>query len=187
MSSSAAARPGAADSRRDLASERLLAGIGLMLLALMCFAMLDASTKISVSTVPVLMGVWFRYAFQAVATTVFLLPMQGTAVLRTAHPKYHVLRGALLLTTSILAFFSLRYMPLAEFTSIVLIAPLVIGAPPINGVTMNPASNAPTIPTTMFRMMPCWPSVRMIMLATQPISPPTTRSMIRPMFDPSIC
>ncbi len=126
MNAPADVRPGAADSRRDLASERLLAGIGIMLAALLCFATLDTSTKISVSTVPVLMGVWFRYAFQAVATTVFLLPMHGTALLRTAHPKYHVLRGALLLTTSILAFFSLRYMPLAEFTSIVLIAPLVI-------------------------------------------------------------
>jgi drug/metabolite transporter (DMT)-like permease len=126
VSASADARPGAADSRRDLASERLLAGIGLMLVALACFATLDTSTKISVSTVPVLMGVWFRYAFQAVVTTAFLLPMHGTALLRTAHPKYHVLRGALLLLTSILAFFSLRYMPLAEFTSIVLIAPLVI-------------------------------------------------------------
>ncbi|CAN5615010.1 DMT family transporter [soil metagenome] len=126
MSAPADVRPGAADSRRDIASERLLAGIGLMLIALACFATLDTSTKISVSTVPVLMGVWFRYAFQAVVTTVFLLPMHGTALLRTAHPKYHVLRGALLLLTSILAFFSLRYMPLAEFTSIVLIAPLVI-------------------------------------------------------------
>jgi drug/metabolite transporter (DMT)-like permease len=37
-----------------------------------------------------------------------------------------LLRGALLLASSTLAFFSLRYMPLAEFTSIVLIAPLVI-------------------------------------------------------------
>ena len=97
-----------------------------MLVALACFATLDTSTKISVSTVPVLMGVWFRYAFQAVVTTVFLLPMHGTTLLRTVHPKYHALRGALLLLTSILAFFSLRYMPLAEFTSIVLIAPLVI-------------------------------------------------------------
>jgi drug/metabolite transporter (DMT)-like permease len=46
--------------------------------------------------------------------------------LRTRHPRYQLLRGALLLVSSTLAFLSLRYMPLAEFTSIVLIAPLVI-------------------------------------------------------------
>ena len=111
---------------RDRESERILAGIGLVLLAVGCFATLDTATKISITAVPILMGVWFRYAFQAVVTSLVLLPRQGTALLRTAHPRYHLLRGALLLVTSIFAFFSLRYMPLAEFTSIVLIAPLVV-------------------------------------------------------------
>jgi len=79
----------------------------------------------STASVPILMGVWFRYAFQAVATTAVLLPRYGTRLLRTEHPRYQLLRGTLLLASSTLAFFSLRYMPLAEFTSVVLIAPLV--------------------------------------------------------------
>ena len=91
-----------------------------------CFATLDTSTKLSTAGVPILMGVWFRYAFQAAATTLVLLPAYGSAVLRTEHPRYQLLRGSLLLASSTLAFFSLRYMPLAEFTSIVLIAPLVV-------------------------------------------------------------
>lgn len=111
---------------RDRESERILAGIGLVLLATACFATLDTATKISVTAVPILMSVWFRYAFQAVATTAVLLPLYGTGLLHTVHPRYHVLRGALLLVTSVLAFFSLRYMPLAEFTAIVLIAPLAV-------------------------------------------------------------
>lgn len=121
--------PGAAaasKSTRDLESERILAGIGLVLLATACFATLDTATKLSTVAVPVLMGLWVRYAFQAVATTLVLLPRHGPALLRTRHPRYQLLRGALLLASSALAFFSLRYMPLAEFTSIVLIAPLVI-------------------------------------------------------------
>lgn len=72
------------------------------------------------------MALWFRYAFQAVATTLVLLPRYGTTLLRTAHPRFQLLRGSLLLASSTLAFLSLRYMPLAEFTSIVLIAPLVV-------------------------------------------------------------
>jgi len=111
---------------RDIESERILAGIGLVLLAVACFATLDTATKLSTAAVPILMGVWVRYAFQAVATTLVLLPKHGTALLRTRHPRYQLLRGALLLASSTLAFFSLRYTPLAEFTSIVLIAPLVI-------------------------------------------------------------
>ncbi|MET3496926.1 DMT family transporter [Variovorax boronicumulans] len=111
---------------RNKESERILAGIGLVIVALACFATLDTATKFSTLGVPILMGVWFRYAFQAVATTAVLLPLHGTALLRTRHPRYQLLRGALLLVSSTLAFLSLRYMPLAEFTSIVLIAPLVI-------------------------------------------------------------
>ena len=88
--------------------------------------MLDTTTKLSVAAVPILMGVWFRYAFQAVATTLVLLPRYGVALLRTEHPRYQLLRGSLLLASSTLAFLSLRYMPIAAFTSIVLIAPLVV-------------------------------------------------------------
>ncbi|MDB5732183.1 MAG: putative drug/metabolite transporter, EamA-like protein [Variovorax sp.] len=126
MSAVPQVRNGAVHSTRDIGSERILAGIGLVLLAVACFATLDTATKISVTAVPILMGVWFRYAFQAVATTAVLLPRYGTRLLRTAHPKFHALRGALLLTTSVLAFFSLRHMPLPEFTAIVLIAPLAV-------------------------------------------------------------
>lgn len=111
---------------RDRASERILAGIGFVLLALACFATLDTATKLATATVPVLMGLWFRYAFQAVATTLVLLPRHGLALLRTAHPRYQLLRGALLVVSSTLAFFSLRHMPLAEFTSITLLVPLVV-------------------------------------------------------------
>ena len=111
---------------RDRESERTLAGIGLVVLAVACFAILDTTAKLSTTAVPILMAVWFRYAFQAVATTLVLLPRYGIAVLRTEHPRYQLLRGSLLLASSTLAFLSLRYMPLAEFTSIVLIAPLVV-------------------------------------------------------------
>ena len=113
-------------SVRDRASERILAGIGLAVLATACFATLDTTTKLSLAGVPILMALWFRYAFQAVATTLVLLPLHGTALLRTAHPRYQLLRGCLLLGSSSLAFLSLRYMPLAEFTSVVLIAPLAV-------------------------------------------------------------
>ena len=113
-------------STRDRASERILAGIGLVLVAVACFATLDTAAKLSTAAVPIMMAIWFRYFFQAVATTLVLLPRYGVSVLRTEHPRYQVLRGSLLLASSTLAFLSLRYMPLAEFTSVVLIAPLVV-------------------------------------------------------------
>ncbi len=111
---------------RDLASERILSGIGLVVLAVACFASLDTAAKQSTAAVPILMVVWARYAVQAALTSLVVLPRHGLAVLRTAHPRFQLLRGALLVGATTLAVLSLRYLPLAEFTAIVLIAPLVV-------------------------------------------------------------
>ncbi len=105
---------------------RALAGIALVIAAVACFAVLDTTTKYISLSVPLLMALWFRYMFQAVATTLAVLPVRGLAVLRTQHPKYQCLRGVLLLSSSLFAFFSLKYMPVGEFTAIVMISPLVI-------------------------------------------------------------
>lgn len=103
-----------------------LAGIALVIVAVACFAVLDTTTKWTTIGVPLLMALWFRYAFQAVVTTATMLPLRGRALLRTAHPKFQCLRGVLLLLTSLFAFFSLKFMPVGEFTAIVMITPLVI-------------------------------------------------------------
>lgn len=103
-----------------------LSGIALLLAAVACFAVLDTTTKLISLSVPLLMALWVRYAFQAIATTVVMLPRRGWSLLRTAHPRFQVLRGVLLLTTSLLAFFSLKHMPVGEFTAIIMITPLVM-------------------------------------------------------------
>ena len=103
-----------------------LVGIGLVITAMACFATLDTVTKYVSTGVPLLMALWFRYAFQALATTAVVLPLRGWGVLRTAHPKFQALRGVLLLGSSLFAFFSLKFMPVGEFTAIVMLTPLVI-------------------------------------------------------------
>jgi len=103
-----------------------LAGVALAVSACACFGVLDTTTKFVSVSVPLLMALWFRYAFQAIATTIAVIPLRGTSVLRTLHPKFQCLRGVLLLTSSLLAFASLKYMPVGEFTAIVMITPLTI-------------------------------------------------------------
>ncbi|MCM2250926.1 MAG: DMT family transporter [Ramlibacter sp.] len=103
-----------------------LAGITLVLAACACFSALDTTTKYVSVSVPLLMALWFRYAFQAVATTLSVLPVRGAAIWRTLHPGFQCLRGVLLLSSSLLAFASLKYMPVGEFTAIVMITPLAI-------------------------------------------------------------
>ena len=103
-----------------------LSGIALVVAACACFAALDTTTKSVTPFVPLMVALWFRYAFQAVATTVVVLPLRGRRVWRTEHPKFQLLRGLLLLVSSLLAFASLRYMPVGEFTAIVMMAPLAV-------------------------------------------------------------
>ena len=103
-----------------------LAGIGFALLAVACFATLDTTTKQVSASVPVLFALWFRYAFQAVVTTVVVWKGRGQRLFQTHHPRFQLARGLLLLACSLLAFFSLKYIPVGEFTAIVLMAPLVI-------------------------------------------------------------
>lgn len=103
-----------------------LAGIALVIAAVACFATLDTTTKFVSASVPLLMALWFRYFFQALATTAAVLPARGLSVLRTAHPKFQCLRGMLLLLSSLFAFLSLKYMPVGEFTAIGAIVPLLI-------------------------------------------------------------
>jgi drug/metabolite transporter (DMT)-like permease len=103
-----------------------LAGIGFAILASACFATLDTTTKsISVGT-SLLVALWFRYAFQAVVTTAIVWRGRGRKLFFTRHPRFQLSRGVLLFASSLLAFYSLKYMPVGEFTAIVLMAPLVI-------------------------------------------------------------
>jgi len=104
----------------------LWAGLGFALTACACFAVLDTSAKYVSLSVPVLMALWFRYAFQAMSTTLVMWPRHGRSLLRTEHPRFQLARGLLLLCSSLFAFFSLQVMPVGEFTAIVMMTPLVI-------------------------------------------------------------
>jgi drug/metabolite transporter (DMT)-like permease len=105
---------------------RVLEGIAWSVVAVAFFAASDTIAKFVTSTVSVLVALWFRYAIQSVVMTALMLPKRGMQAFKTAHPKFQVLRGLLLVTTTLLAFSSLQFMPVGEFTAIVLITPLVI-------------------------------------------------------------
>jgi drug/metabolite transporter (DMT)-like permease len=104
----------------------VLAGIALVVTAMACFASLDTTAKLISASVPLLMAIWFRYCFQALMTTLVVVPRFGVAVLKTQHPRFQMLRGLLLLTSSFFAFGSLKYLPVAEFTAIGTLVPLII-------------------------------------------------------------
>ena len=106
--------------------QQALLGIALVVLATACFATLDTTTKLLTASVPMAMALWFRFTFQAVITTAIIWPQKGWQGLKTAHPKFQLARGLLLAASSALAFLSLKFTPVAEFTAIISLTPLVI-------------------------------------------------------------
>ena len=105
---------------------RSLVGIGLLIAAVACFAVLDTTTKRVTAEVPLLMAVWARNFFQAIFTTALVLPKQGLSVLKTNNLGMQITRGLLMVSVTVLAFASLGAMPVGEFTAIVMTTPLLV-------------------------------------------------------------
>ncbi len=102
------------------------AAIALITGAVLCFACLDAVVKILTQRYPVPMLVWARYAVQALAIVIWLMPRMGTALVRTKRFRLHLARAALLPVSSLFFFSSLRYLPLAEATAMNYSTPVLV-------------------------------------------------------------
>jgi drug/metabolite transporter (DMT)-like permease len=98
----------------------------LLLIAMACFAVLDTITKRVTTVVPVMVAIWARYFFQALLTTAVVLPLKGFDVLKTDNLRQQVIRGVLLTLVTGLAFSSLKFLPVGEFTAIVMVVPLLV-------------------------------------------------------------
>lgn len=101
-------------------------GIALAVSATLCFALLDTLSQFMGRFVPVVMAVWTRFLVQTVLTGVLLWPQYGKQLLYTRRPFLQFARGALMVSSSALAFMSLQHVPVGEFTAIMMLTPLVI-------------------------------------------------------------
>lgn len=109
------------DSRRN----RLL-GIGIISVTFLCFAVLDAGAKWLVAHMPVLQAVWLRFVFHMIFSTVLLAPRHGAALFRTRMPGLQALRSALMLAMTVLNFFALQHLQLAETGAVQFTVPILI-------------------------------------------------------------
>ncbi|TWO70709.1 DMT family transporter [Caenimonas sedimenti] len=90
---------------------------------------LDASGKLLVMAgVPVLMVSWFRYAVHTALMSAVLLPSRGKALLHTRSLPRQLVRGALMILSSVLFFSVLKRVPLAEGTAMNFMAPFFVMA-----------------------------------------------------------
>lgn len=100
--------------------------VGLMLTALTCLILLDASGKwLGGAGVPVAATTWSRYSGHLAVVLLVLLPAHGAAVLRTARPGRQLLRGGLMVLVTLLYFAALIEMPLAQATAVFFLTPIL--------------------------------------------------------------
>ena len=102
------------------------AAIACTLAAVAFFSALDTTTKVLASAVSVVLLVWFRYLFQVLLTVATADPARRRQLHRSQRPGLQVLRGATLITATVIAFYSLKFMPVAEFTAVVTLTPLFV-------------------------------------------------------------
>jgi drug/metabolite transporter (DMT)-like permease len=103
-----------------------------ILIALSGFVLsgMDATAKYLVlSGVPVLLVVWARYLFQTGATFIVLsLRMRSLRFLVAKKPGLQFIRAASLFGATIMFYTSLKYISLADATSMILLTPVIVTA-----------------------------------------------------------
>ena len=98
----------------------------LFLLAGLCLSSLDATAKYLVRDHALFLVVWARYAGQMLVVTPFAWQRTGPRFWRTRHLALQLLRSAFLLAATLCFFGALRYLPLAEASSITFLAPIFV-------------------------------------------------------------
>lgn len=104
----------------------LLLGIGLILLSGSMLASHDAMTKYLAATYPVTLIIWVRYSIQSVLLVLLFSPKMGTRLFYMYRPVLQLLRGMSLLGVSLLLITGLRFIPLAEATAVIFLAPVFV-------------------------------------------------------------
>lgn len=104
-------------------------GILLHIAGLWILSTLDATGKyLAMAGVPVLVIAWTRYAVHIALSSAVLLPRRGLGLLRTHSLRGQLLRGGLMILTTLLFFSVLKRVPLAEATAMNFMAPIFLMA-----------------------------------------------------------
>lgn len=112
----------------DIAHQRRqrLIGIGLMCLTVLFFACLDTTAKYLGTMMDPMLVAWSRYTSAFVLTLFVSNPITHPGLVRTRRPWLQLLRGVLLVASTVLNFFALRWLQLDEALSIIFTFPLIV-------------------------------------------------------------
>ena len=102
-------------------------GILWMLGTVCCFVSLDATMKVLAQTYPVPQVAWARFVFHVVIL-LFVFNRRVFYILRTSHPLHQMARSGLMLTITVLTILSLKYIPLASLSALMMMGPIFVTA-----------------------------------------------------------
>jgi len=94
--------------------------------AVACFSVLDGVIKTLAMRHPVPLLVWARWGFQVLAMLIWLAPKMGVGMLRTRHLRMQLLRGCLLVGSSLFFMTALVHLPLADATALNYTTPTIV-------------------------------------------------------------
>jgi drug/metabolite transporter (DMT)-like permease len=104
-----------------------MAGILVLLLSLSILSVLDASGKWMLETgTALLVVVWVRYLVHFLLVMTLLAARGDWHLFVSANPRYQWLRGGTILLTTMSFFTTLSYLPQAQATTMLFLAPLLI-------------------------------------------------------------
>ncbi|MFC6688005.1 DMT family transporter [Jhaorihella thermophila] len=111
----------------------------LMIGAIFCFTLMDASVKALAPRVGVLPALWARYAGQMMLVLVLVAPRLRT-VARTRYPGLQFARSVLLMTATAFFFLSLSLIPITDAAALMSVNPVFItlGAALFLGEALGP-------------------------------------------------
>jgi len=102
--------------------------IALVVTSALMFSLTDAIVKYLGALMSVALLLLARYGIQGMLAAAWLARTRGKPGFITRHPRFQLLRGVVMLVNTGLVVVCLRYMPLAEFTSIIMLSPIVVTA-----------------------------------------------------------
>jgi drug/metabolite transporter (DMT)-like permease len=103
-----------------------LSAILLIVAASACFSAVDVTAKHLSQRYPVPLLVWARWGVQALVLLAVMGPRMRLDLVRTTRLPLHLVRGIVLIASSLCFFAALHYLPLAEATALNYTAPMLV-------------------------------------------------------------
>jgi drug/metabolite transporter (DMT)-like permease len=103
-----------------------LSAILMIVVATACFTTLDVTVKYLSERYPVPILVWARWGMQVMVMTAVLGPKLRWGLVRSTRRRAHVLRGIVLIGSSLSFYSAVKFLPLAEVTAINYSSPMIV-------------------------------------------------------------